>query len=266
MTDRQIWRQFETFQKRYERKYAKQVYALLRRQARQIAAYLVENGIEQTIAAMSLLIRRQDVADLLQRLYTDVGVRWANIEYGNILDQVKGYDVPVRTKAFGFNAEWEAILNIFFTAYGGDKITSIDETTKEWLIRKIIEGREAGLGPEQIARSMRDDKTIPLARARVISRTETVAAANFGGMTAARRSGLRMNKRWVNAHDGRVRETHKDVAQGGVGGEVVPLEQPFSNGMMHPGDPQGGAKEVIQCRCIVSTRPARDGNGMPIRA
>src|SRR5690349_5873012 len=104
MTDRQIWRQFETFQKRYERKYAKQVYTLLRRQARQVATYLVENGIEQTIAAMSLLIRRQDVADLLRRLYTDVGVRWANIEYGNILDQVKGYDVPVRTKAFGFNA------------------------------------------------------------------------------------------------------------------------------------------------------------------
>ncbi|MGE7777371.1 phage minor head protein [Chitinophaga sp. NPDC101104] len=266
MTDRQIWRQFNTFQKRYERKYAKRVYRLLRRQARTVAAYLRENGTEQTIAAMSLLIRPQEITALLRQLYTEVGVRWANIEYANIQDQVKSAVFVLETKAFGFNAEWEAILNIFFSAYGGEKITSIDDTTKEWLIRKIIEGRNAGLGPEQIARTMIDDKDIPLARARVISRTETVAATNFGGITAARKTGLRMVKRWVNAHDSRVRETHKDVAQGGVGGEVVPLEQPFSNGLMHPGDPQGGAKEVIQCRCIASTRPARDSNGMPMRA
>ncbi|WP_343702701.1 phage minor head protein [Chitinophaga sp.] len=169
-------------------------------------------------------------------------------------------------KAFGFNAEWEAILDIFFAAFGGEKITSIDDTTREWLIRKIQEGRAAGLGPEQIARAMVLDKDVPLRRARVISRTETVAAANFGGITAARKTGLQMIKRWVNARDKRVREAHKDQAQGGVGGEMVPLEEPFSNGLMHPGDPKGEASQVIQCRCIASMRPVRDAQGLPVRA
>jgi hypothetical protein len=265
MTDRETWYQFARFQAMQERKYGKLFYQLVRRQAVAFARYIRDHGIELAEANINLIVRKEDTASLLRRLYREVGVRWANVEYGNIQDEIKASAGPAQGKAFGYNEEWEAILNIFFEAQGGLKITSIDDTTKEWLIRKITEGRAAGLGPEQIVRSMVTDKEIPLMRARVISRTETVAAANFGGITAARKTGLKMNKRWVNAKDKRVRELHKDQAQGGVGGEIVPLDQPFSNGLMHPGDPNGSAKQVIQCRCIASMRPVRDAAGMPVR-
>lgn len=266
MTDAEVWNQFVQFQKVQERKYAVKVYRLLRTQAARAAAYVRQYGPELALVNMVTFVPPDEIAGLLRQLYREVGVRWANVEYGNIQQYTKSWIQPVVVKAFGFNAEWEAILNLFFAAFGGEKIVSIDDTTRQWLIRKIEEGRAAGFGPEQIARSMVNDRDVPLARARVISRTETVAAANFGGLTAARKTGLRMIKRWVNAHDSRVRETHRDQSEGGVGGEVRQLEEPFSNGLMTPGDPQGSAKEVIQCRCIASMRPVRDASGMPIRA
>lgn len=266
MTDIEVWHQFITFQKKYEAKYTEAFYYLIRRQAARVAKYLLKNGTELTEANMNTLIQKNETEAMLRQLYTEVGVRWANIEYANIEEYTKGWSEPVRLKRFGFNAIWEGLLNLFFSAYGGDKITSVDDTTKKWLIGKIKAGRDAGAGAEQIARSMVDDKEVPLMRARVISRTETVAAANYGGMTAARQSKLKMNKRWVNARDNRVRELHKDKSEGGVGGEVVPLEQAFSNGLMHPGDPKGGAKQVINCRCIASMRPVRSETGMPIAA
>ncbi len=264
MTDAEVWNQFIQFVNIQERRYTAIWYKLLRGQIRRVADHLKHKGIDDTLAVMSLLITREETEALLRKLYTDVGVKWANIEYGNIEDYTKSWSQPVRLKRFGFNSLWESLLDIFFGLKGGQKIVKITDTTRNWLIDQIHKGREQGIGPEQIAMSMVDNKVVPLARARVISRTEVVGAANFGGITAARQSKLKMNKRWVNARDKRVREKHKDKARGGVGGEVVPLEQPFSNGLMHPGDPDGSAEEVIQCRCLASHRPVRDETGLPV--
>lgn len=264
MTDAQAWRQFIAFQKRYERKYQKRFYQLFRQQAKRVAAYIRQEGLDLAEANISTLVRPEEVEAILRQLYTEVGARWASIEADNIQEYTKSWTAPVRMKIFGFNSWWESILNIYFSTLGGRKITKIDETTRQWLIKLIQDGRNAQLGPEQIARSMERSPDVPLWRSRLIARTETVGAANMGGLEAARQSKLKMNKRWVNAHDKRVRETHKDQDQGGVGGEVVPQEQPFSNGLMHPGDPKGEAKEVCNCRCLASMRPVRDANGMPV--
>jgi len=46
-----------------------------------------------------------------------------------------------------------------------------------------------------------------------------------------------------------VRDSHIEVH-----GDVVPLNEPFlvdSSEMMHPGDPNGGPEEIINCRCAV---------------
>lgn len=266
MTDREVWYQFAAFQGKHERRYQKLFYQLIRRQAAQVATYVREHGADEAEANINLLVPTQDTEALLKRLYIEVGVKWANIESNNIAEYTKSWSQPVRFKAFGFSQFWEDFLNVFFRTVAGEKITKITDTTRKWLIDKIVQGRADQLGPEQISRSMVNDKDIPLARSRVISRTETVGAANLGSVNAARQSKLKMVKRWVNAKDKRVRELHKDQAQGGVGGEVVPLEQPFSNGLMHPGDPKGGAAEVIQCRCIASMRPVRDENGRPVAA
>ena len=39
-----------------------------------------------------------------------------------------------------------------------------------------------------------------------------------------------------------------------VDGEIRELDEPFSNGLMFPGDPAGGAAEVVNCRCALLQR------------
>lgn len=53
-------------------------------------------------------------------------------------------------------------------------------------------------------------------------------------------------KQWITARDDRVRPSH--VA---LHGEVVRVDEPFSNGLMFPGDHSGSIEEWINCRCRI---------------
>lgn len=88
-------------------------------------------------------------------------------------------------------------------------------------------------------------------RARVIAITETTRAYGAGttaaGLEQSRVTGRLLQKRWRTEHDNRVRASH--IAVDGV---TLPLYQPFNVGgwpMLFPGDPQGPADEVVNCRC-----------------
>lgn len=39
-----------------------------------------------------------------------------------------------------------------------------------------------------------------------------------------------------------------------VDGEIREIDEKFSNGLMFPGDPSGGAAEVVNCRCSLLER------------
>lgn len=56
-------------------------------------------------------------------------------------------------------------------------------------------------------------------------------------------------KQWDATLDGRTRDSHRRVD-----GEIRELDEKFSNGLMFPGDPSGGAAEVVNCRCTSNTR------------
>ncbi|MEM7738548.1 MAG: phage portal protein [Deinococcota bacterium] len=55
-----------------------------------------------------------------------------------------------------------------------------------------------------------------------------------------------LSKEWISRQDGEVRDSHVDVD-----GEIVALEERFSNGLLYPGDPAGPPEETINCRCIL---------------
>ena len=42
-------------------------------------------------------------------------------------------------------------------------------------------------------------------------------------------------------------------SHGQIAGETIPISQPFSNGLMYPGDGSQGPEEVANCRCIMLT-------------
>lgn len=94
-------------------------------------------------------------------------------------------------------------------------------------------------------------------RSRVIARTETVGAMNAGSYRAADQSGVVEKKVWLAAVDHRTRSTHVTAD-----GQAVAMKKKFAVGasrMDHPGDPAGGAKEVVNCRCsMIFKRTAAD--------
>lgn len=92
---------------------------------------------------------------------------------------------------------------------------------------------------------------IGLNKAMRIVRTEGARITNTAAFDAMNRVrdefGVDVKKKWLAALDARTRETHAKLD-----GEIREINEPFSNGMMHPLDPKGKAEEVINCRCRLS--------------
>lgn len=79
------------------------------------------------------------------------------------------------------------------------------------------------------------------------ARTAYTAAENGGRQRSyerARSMGINIRKRWVATLDGRTRDSHRDID-----GEIVELNGVYSNKLRFPGDPEGSAAEVYNCRC-----------------
>ncbi len=79
------------------------------------------------------------------------------------------------------------------------------------------------------------------------ARTMVTGVENLGrldGMKQLEKEGVLMKKIWTSTPDDRTRESHIDID-----GEEQNLDDYFSNGCMFPGDGEGPAEEVWNCRC-----------------
>ena len=82
------------------------------------------------------------------------------------------------------------------------------------------------------------------ARAERIARTETVRSFNEGRVSEMRATGITKHT-WMSSRDGNVRDSHQFAD-----GQTVSVGSQFLNGLTFPGDPNGAADEVVNCRCI----------------
>jgi SPP1 gp7 family putative phage head morphogenesis protein len=85
-----------------------------------------------------------------------------------------------------------------------------------------------------------------------ITRTEAhriSQQAAYDALKKAKDNGADVMKQWDATLDKRTRPSHARVD-----GEIRELDEPFSNGLMKPGDPNGRAAEVINCRCQILQR------------
>lgn len=85
------------------------------------------------------------------------------------------------------------------------------------------------------------------------ARTATTGAENAGridGYRRAQKLGIHVIKVWLATLDGRTRDSHR-----ALDGEEQEVEKEFSNGCMHPGDPNcPDPSEVWNCRCTLITK------------
>jgi HK97 family phage portal protein len=86
---------------------------------------------------------------------------------------------------------------------------------------------------------------ISTGRAKTIARTEVGGYFQKGNYEGYKQAGVDI-KIWVAVMDDATRDSHAEAD-----GEEVPMNMPFSNGLMFPHDPRGDAEETINCRCSI---------------
>ena len=131
---------------------------------------------------------------------------------------------------------------------------------KKHITAQISRGISSGLTTAQIAHNLSGKMvgtyTNPkgaYAYAKRIARTEghrIQCQATMDAMYSAKDKGADVVKQWDSTLDARTRHSHAKVD-----GERKEVDEKFSNGLMFPGDPNGEAAEVINCRCALLQIP-----------
>jgi hypothetical protein len=129
--------------------------------------------------------------------------------------------------------------------HAAELITGVTDTTKDKVARAIRDGLAEGDGIRGIARRVEASGAFSRDRAKLIATTEVTTVRNGAALESmqsyADRTGLKVIKTWINSADSKVRDEHLDKELGGVGGEKREINEPFSNNLMAPSEPN--------CRC-----------------
>ena len=123
---------------------------------------------------------------------------------------------------------------------------------KKKITAQVSRGIATGTSWQQVAQQLAGYTSIGYNNAVRIARTEGHRIQVQSAMDAcykAQGKGANVVKQWDSTLDGRTRHSHARVD-----GEIRELDEPFSNGLMFPGDPDGGAAEVVNCRCALLQR------------
>lgn len=123
---------------------------------------------------------------------------------------------------------------------------------KKQISATISRGVSTGMSYHQLSGLLTKRTGIGYNNAARIVRTEghrIQAQSAMDAGHAAKAQGADVLKQWNSTLDGRTRPAHAKVD-----GEIREMEEPFSNGLMFPGDPNGGAAQVINCRCALLQR------------
>jgi virulence-associated protein VapD len=229
----QYYKAFDNRRNSFQRKYATKTYQALLKQLKPV---LEANSVQDMRTTLSSL----PVEELYKELYTDVGDTFARLSYENL----KGYKY-LTTKAI---PSW--IQQMINYALKSRRIKDVTQNTQDEVSNEIVKALEKGLGEQDTMKEIVANTLITSQlRAERIARTEIISASNAGSLEGARASGLKLNKKWITTPDDRTRESHKAE---NIGQAIVPLEEKFfidGEYLDYPGDVNGSAKNVINCRC-----------------
>ena len=126
------------------------------------------------------------------------------------------------------------------------------EYLKVEIMREISRGIAQSLSYQEIARNLNNTTNVDYNKSLRIAKTEghrIQQEATYNVQKRAIQKGASIVKQWDSTLDGRTRPSHQ-----AVDGEIVGVNEPFSNGLMYPGDSNGSASEVVNCRCCLLQR------------
>lgn len=131
-----------------------------------------------------------------------------------------------------------------------DKMVDIPKDlrwNKQHINSAITQGILQGKSIPDIAKNLQRVTSMDETAAIRNARTAMTGAQNGGRLDSIKRAqerGIGLKKGWLATLDHNTRDSHVRLD-----GEVVEIEQEFSNGLMFPGDPSGKPAELYNCRC-----------------
>lgn len=125
-----------------------------------------------------------------------------------------------------------------------NKLKDVPQEIYDDIKERLEEAAREGGSEADMADAVREafDQTYE-GRAETVARTETGSVYGAANNESIAQAGYNF-RRWLSASDDFVRPSHQEV-----NGEIVAVGEPYSNGLMHPCDPDGPPEEVINCRC-----------------
>ncbi len=249
--NRAIWKATQRRRESYESKFASLFRITLNRQFRELADRINEQNYNSRLLLDT--IKPDAIAKRYEQLYTLVGADFAREQY----NRLKGFDPDLLTKE---EDTWYNYMRHYVKNRLWKRIEAVNQTsinTAGRIINGVLEQSVTeGLGAYETATRIKKgliEEGIKYNqwRALRIARTEIMTASNAGSFEGAKATGEALQKYWIPTYDSRSRDTHMAVeAQ-----NPKMMNETFQVGayqMQHPGDPAGGAEEVINCRCSIA--------------
>lgn len=121
---------------------------------------------------------------------------------------------------------------------------------KSQITKQVTSGILQGESLPKIAKRLQENiQGMERSSALRAARTAATGAQNAGrldGYESAKDMGIKLKKEWLATLDSRTRHSHAMLD-----GVSVETDDEFPNGLMYPGDPDGPAEEVYNCRCTM---------------
>jgi hypothetical protein len=274
-----IRKQYLRLAKKIEEKYVEAMEQAIRAQYGPVIDALKDRGIVAARQVAGHLVYNIRVTRELEKLFKftirELGLRQIKLILRQITrSEGRAFGIYKDTAAFGLDAGWNQAIIDFLNQYLLKRaVVPVTNTTKEYILEVLNRGQQEGWGLERIINELQQqsDELSPF-RARRIVRTEIGIAGNFANKLAADSIPFEVVKVWISSHDHRVRDSHRKMDLVEVDENLsfhVPVikkrQQVGIDLMSGPGDPEGSAGNVINCRCTLAFNPKRDEKGKLIK-
>ncbi len=185
------------------------------------------------------------VKELYFQIYNKSGWYYAQLQHTQLLKQKR------MNNSF-YSAIWKAFIKKQLSSTEiAQRIKDVADNIKEQYRSLLQVANDNNYSTQQISRLFQENISVSKVRALRIARTEMTHASALGAEFATDTiQGLELYAVWIHSKVGNFRENHA-----AVNGKYVKKGADFNVGgvkMKYPGDPRGGASEVINCRCRIS--------------
>ena len=254
----------ELVNRRFESRFYPKLQKAIKQDISSLIEYLKINGIDSAPKYFDDNIASKSLTEIVQDLYSNVGVYHANRVYR---------DLRKEEKSFGFNPDFINFVTNYFRKHLVEKITfGAVKTMRDFFLPLISKAVTDGATFEEIAQAIRDKGFEKRQAARIV-RTEVNSATNVAAVAAAEKFEYKTMKEWISGHDNRVRGRNPEdhANHWGLDGVIINYEDYFIDPrnkvqLFQPGDPKarGLSRDVaattINCRCTVALVAKRDAN------